>query len=167
MWRCTARRAAKRSSTAKRANVSVRNSGAQAVVEGCGDHALEYMTGGTVLILGRTGKNVAAGMSGGIAYIYDEEHDLYKRLNDELVDMENVEHKQDVEAIGRLLEEHVKMTSSAKGKYLLDHFDEVLVHFKKIIPRDYKKIKTEIKRLEDLGFDHEEAQLRAFEAAHA
>ncbi|WP_297051996.1 glutamate synthase large subunit [uncultured Dubosiella sp.] len=145
----------------------VRNSGAQAVVEGCGDHALEYMTGGTVLILGRTGKNVAAGMSGGIAYIYDEEHDLYKRLNDELVDMENVEHKQDVEAIGRLLEEHVKMTGSAKGKYLLDHFDEVLVHFKKIIPRDYKKIKTEIKRLEDLGFDHEEAQLRAFEAAHA
>lgn len=145
----------------------VRNSGATAVVEGCGDHALEYMTGGVALILGKTGKNVAAGMSGGIAYIYDEEHDLYKRLNTELVDMEAIEHKQDIEQIHRLLQAHVKATHSQKGQDLLDRFDEILVHFKKIIPRDYKKIKTKIKELEDLGFDHEEAEIKAFSSIHA
>ncbi|WP_276890042.1 glutamate synthase large subunit [Dubosiella newyorkensis] len=145
----------------------VRNSGATAVVEGCGDHALEYMTGGTVLILGRTGKNVAAGMSGGIAYIYDVEHDLYERLNDELVDMENVSHKQDVETIYSLLKEHYEATHSKKAKELLSHFDEALPHFKKIIPRDYKKIKNEIKSLIDQGFDQDEAELKAFRSIHA
>lgn len=145
----------------------VRNSGATAVVEGCGDHALEYMTGGTALILGRTGKNVAAGMSGGIAYIYDEEHDLYERLNDELVDMENVEHKQDIEAIYTLLQEHVEATGSKKGQLLLDDFANRLKHFKKIIPRDYKKIKNKIKELLDQGFSLEEAELKAFQFMHA
>ena len=145
----------------------VRNSGAIAVVEGCGDHALEYMTGGVALILGRTGKNVAAGMSGGVAYIYDEEHDLYERLNDELVELETVEHKQDIETIARLLRSHVEATGSAKAGALLAHFDEALVHFKKIIPRDFKAIKAEIKRLEDFGFTHDEAELKAFASIHA
>ena len=145
----------------------MRNSGAIAVVEGCGDHALEYMTGGVALILGRTGKNVAAGMSGGVAYIYDEEHDLYERLNDELVELETVEHKQDIETIARLLRSHVEATGSAKAGTLLAHFDEALVHFKKIIPRDFKAIKAEIKRLEDFGFTHDEAELKAFASIHA
>lgn len=90
----------------------VRNSGAEAVAEGCGDHGLEYMTGGTVVILGKTGKNFAAGMSGGIAFVLDRSHTLYRRLNQELVSMEEVESKTDRELLQRLLTQHVQATGS-------------------------------------------------------
>ncbi|WP_294431160.1 glutamate synthase large subunit [uncultured Treponema sp.] len=125
----------------------VRNSGATAVVEGCGDHGLEYMTGGVAVILGRTGRNVAAGMSGGFAYILDENHDLYKRLNRELVTMYDLDDevtvlkdKTDVENLRSLIEKHVAETGSEKGKAILADFENYIGKFKKIIPNDYLRV---------------------------
>ena len=115
----------------------IRNSGATAVVEGVGEHGCEYMTGGVVVILGPTGKNFAAGMSGGIAYVLDEENRLYRNLNKQMVGMEQVERAEDIEELKKLIGEHVKYTGSAKGKKILRSFEEYLPHFKMIIPTDY------------------------------
>ena len=112
----------------------VRNSGATAVVEGVGEHGCEYMTGGHVVVLGPTGKNFAAGMSGGIAYVLDEESCLYKNLNKEMVLMEKVETKFDQEELRAMIEAHVRNTGSKKGQEVLDHFKEYLPKIKKIIP---------------------------------
>mgnify|MGYP005812244939 FL=1 len=142
---------------------AVRNSGAIAVVEGCGDHALEYMTGGCVVILGATGKNVAAGMSGGIAYILDEHHDLYLRLNKELVDMEELREESDCCRLREMICDHVQATGSEHGQWILDHFAEMKSSFKKIIPRDYRRMLERIHGLQQQGFSKEEARLRAFE----
>ena len=117
----------------------VRNSGATAVVEGTGDHGCEYMTGGCVVVLGPTGKNFAAGMSGGIAYVLDEDRSFYKRLNKELVSFEDVSNKYDVLELKGLIQEHVAYTNSEKGKRILDHFSEYLPKFKKIVPHDYRR----------------------------
>ena len=119
---------------------AVRNSGATAVVEGVGEHGCEYMTGGVVVILGSTGKNFAAGMSGGIAYVLDKENKLYKNLNKQLVEMEEMESEEDISTLKKLIKEHVKYTDSKKGKTVLENFDEYTKYFKKIIPTDYKKI---------------------------
>lgn len=100
----------------------VRNSGATAVVEGVGDHGCEYMTGGRVVILGKTGKNFAAGMSGGIAYVLDEDNDLYMRTNKSMVFSEEVTNKYDVLELKEMIKEHVTLTNSEKGKEILDHF---------------------------------------------
>lgn len=144
----------------------VRNSGAIAVAEGCGDHGLEYMTGGIAVILGKTGKNFAAGMSGGIAYVLDTDHTLYTRVNQELVDIESVESRQDIEILQSILKEHVQLSHSKQAKEILDHYEEVLPHFKKIVPRDYQHMKNQIKQLEDKGYGHEEATLKAFRMVH-
>lgn len=141
----------------------VRNSGATIVCEGCGDHGLEYMTGGIALLLGKTGRNFAAGMSGGIAYVYDKDHDLYKRLNKEMVIMNEVEKKTDIETIHALMKEHFQNTGSQIAKQLLDNFEESLKDFKVIIPHDYLKIKEKIKSLCDKGFSQNEAELQAFQ----
>ena len=143
----------------------VRNSGAIAVVEGCGDHGLEYMTGGTVVILGKTGKNFAAGMSGGIAYVLDTDHDLYLRINRELVSMETIQGKADIEQLQEILHEHLLTTDSSVAKKILDNFEDNLKNFKKIIPKDYQIMKDSIKALQDKGFHQEEAELKAFEMA--
>ena len=144
----------------------VRNSGATAVVEGCGDHGLEYMTGGTVVILGATGRNLAAGMSGGTAYVLDMNHSLYKRLNKQLVTMSEVSDEHDVQIVKSLVEKHVKETGSALGAKILKDFEkEYLPHFKKIIPNDYHKMLVEISRAEERGLKHDEAVLEAFYAA--
>ena len=143
----------------------VRNSGATAVVEGCGDHGLEYMTGGIAVILGKTGKNFAAGMSGGIAYVLDTDHDLYLRINKELVSMEAVKGKADIEKLQELLREHVAATDSSVAKKILDDFEGNLKNFKKIVPKDYQIMKDSIKALQDKGFHKEEAELKAFEMA--
>ena len=140
----------------------VRNSGATAVAEGCGDHGCEYMTGGRAVILGRTGKNFAAGMSGGIAYVLDEQHDLYLRLNKDMVSMSQVSEKHDIEELRSIIEKHVKATGSKFGKQILDHFDSYLHLFKKIIPRDYQKMMIAIGQLEEKGIPHEQAKLDAF-----
>lgn len=140
----------------------VRNSGATAVVEGVGDHGCEYMTGGCVVVLGRTGKNFAAGMSGGIAYVFDERHHLYRRLNKELVECTELSEKVDIERVKALVEEHVKATGSEKGKRILADFENCLPLFKKIIPRDYKRIVEEIAANEAKGLDLEQAKIEAF-----
>ncbi len=141
----------------------VRNSGATAVVEGCGDHGLEYMTGGTALILGPTGKNLCAGMSGGTAYVLDMNHDLYKRLNKQLVTMSEVTDEHDAQIIKSLVEKHVKETGSELGKRILKDFEkEYLPHFKKIVPNDYHRMLVEISKAEERGLKHDEAVLEAF-----
>ena len=152
----------------------VRNSGAAVVAEGCGDHGLEYMTGGVAVILGRTGKNLCAGMSGGIAYVLDENHDLYKRLNHELVKMYSLEDevttlqgKSDEENLRSLIEEHVKETESRRGKEILSDWEHYKKCFKKIIPNDYLRIMTEIYAEENSGKAHDDAVLAAFKKCTA
>ncbi len=142
----------------------VRNSGATAVVEGVGDHGCEYMTGGRVVVLGPTGKNFAAGMSGGIAYVLDEKRDLYKRLNKEMVSFEEVSNKYDVLELKEMIKEHVAYTNSAKGKEILDNFGEYLPKFKKIMPHDYRRMMNTIVQMEEKGLSSEQAQIEAFYA---
>ena len=143
---------------------AVRNSGAWAVVEGVGDHGCEYMTGGQVLVLGPTGKNFAAGMSGGIAYVWDEARDLYLRLNKTMVSMDPVTDKHDIVQIRQMLTEHVAATGSPKAKEILAHLEEKAACFKKILPRDYDRMLRTIAEFEDQGMSHEEAEIEAFHA---
>ena len=140
----------------------VRNSGAIAVVEGCGDHGCEYMTGGRAVVLGRTGKNFAAGMSGGIAYVLDESHDLYLRLNKQMVSWTEVTEHHDKQELRSLIEAHVAATGSALGKKILADFENYLPSFKRIVPNDYQRMITAIGRLEEKGIPHEQAKLEAF-----
>ena len=114
------------------------------------------------MILGSTGKNFAAGMSGGVAYVLDEENKLYRNLNKQLVSMEMLEHKTDLEELKRIITEHVEHTGSKKGKQILDNFDEYVPHFKKIIPVDYKEILRLIAKNEEPGSDIETAKIEAF-----
>ncbi len=140
----------------------VRNSGAYAVCEGTGDHGCEYMTGGRAVILGPTGKNFAAGMSGGIAYVLDENYDFYLRLNKELVTMTGVEEKHDIEELKTMIEKHVAATGSPKGTRILHDFANYLPYFKKIVPNDYSRMLQEISRFEEKGLPYKEAELEAF-----
>jgi len=141
----------------------VRNSGATAVCEGVGDHGCEYMTGGRAVILGHTGKNFAAGMSGGIAYVLDKEHDLYTRLNKELVSLESVNEKADIAELKSIIEEHEAATGSEKAKKILADFENYLPCFKKIIPHDYAKIRNAVLEFELKGMNSEQAEIEAFE----
>ncbi|MBO4319776.1 MAG: glutamate synthase large subunit [Treponema sp.] len=152
----------------------VRNSGATSVVEGCGDHGLEYMTGGVAVILGHTGRNLAAGMSGGVAYVLDEKHDLYKRLNHELVKMYDMDDETttlrdvtDSEQLLDLIEQHERETGSEKAKKILSDWEHYKTCFKKIIPNDYLKVMTEIYALEKTGSKHDDAVLEAFKRCTA
>ena len=142
----------------------VRNSGALAVVEGVGDHGCEYMTGGRVVVLGGTGKNFAAGMSGGIAYVLDEENDLYMRVNKEMISMSEITNKYDVIELKEMIEEHVNCTNSAKGRAILADFGTYLPKFKKIIPYDYDRMLKTIVQMEEKGLSAEQAQIEAFYA---
>ena len=141
---------------------AVRNSGATAVVEGVGDHGCEYMTGGKVVVLGTTGKNFAAGMSGGIAYVLDMGNDLYKRLNKEMISIEAVTDKYEVSELKQLIMDHVNYTNSEIGKRILEDFDGYLPKFKKIIPKDYKKMMNMIVAFEEKGLSREKAAIEAF-----
>ena len=141
---------------------AVRNSGAYAVVEGVGEHGCEYMTGGRVVVLGPTGKNFAAGMSGGIAYVLDEDNRLYQNLNKAMISVETMENKYDVIELKAMIEEHVKETGSKRGQMVLDHFDVYLPKFKKIIPNDYKKMIALSAKFEEKGMSPQQAQMEAF-----
>ena len=141
---------------------AVRNSGATAVVEGVGDHGCEYMTGGKVVVLGTTGKNFAAGMSGGIAYVLDMGNDLYKRLNKEMISIEAVTDKYEVSELKQLIMDHVNYTNSEIGKRILEDFEGYLPKFKKIIPKDYKKMMNMIVAFEEKGLSREKAAIEAF-----
>ena len=140
----------------------VRNSGAMAVVEGVGNHGCEYMTGGTVVILGEVGDNFAAGMSGGVAYVLDRRHDLYLRLNKELVEMGPVKDKHDVQLLKTLISEHVAATGSQVGREILQDLDGWLPSFKKVIAKDYRRMLERISAMEAKGMEREEAEIEAF-----
>ena len=143
---------------------AVRNSGAKAVVEGVGDHGCEYMTGGCVVVLGKTGKNFAAGMSGGVAYVLDLNSDLYKNVNKQMVNIERVTSKFEINELKEMIEEHVAYTNSDSGKEILDHFTDYLPKFKKIIPIDYEKMLSTIVQMEEQGMSSEQARIEAFYA---
>jgi glutamate synthase (NADPH) large chain len=119
---------------------AVRNSGALAVVEGLGDHGCEYMTGGRVVVLGRTGRNFAAGMSGGIAYVFDPGGTFPRRCNREMVDLEGMDALEDIELLQRLVRQHVEYTGSELGARILLEWDTVVRSFVKIMPRDYRRV---------------------------
>ena len=142
----------------------VRNSGAMAVVEGVGDHGCEYMTGGRVVVIGKIGKNFAAGMSGGIAYVLDEDSDIYTRINKEMTGIEKITSKYDVLELKQMIQEHVAATNSVKGKQILDSFTDYLPKFKKIIPHDYNRMQMAIVQMEEKGLNSQQAQIEAFYA---
>ena len=141
---------------------AVRNSGARAVVEGVGDHGCEYMTGGCVVVLGQVGKNFAAGMSGGIAYVIDLDNSLYRKVNKAMVNIERVTDKYDVQELKGMIQEHVAYTNSEVGKKILDNFKEYLPKFKKIIPEDYERMMSTIIQMEEKGLSREKAKIEAF-----
>ena len=132
------------------------------MVEGVGEHGCEYMTGGLVVVLGSVGKNFAAGMSGGIAYVLDEDNRLYRNLNKQLVEMENIETKTDRALLRQMIEAHVLHTGSERGREILKNFETFLPHFKKVIPTDYREILRLVAENEERGADSEEAKIEAF-----
>ena len=123
----------------------VRNSGAETVIEGVGDHGCEYMTGGRVVILGPTGRNFAAGMSGGIAYVLDEEEDFITRCNLEMVALEKVETDEDITELRTLIEKHLDHTGSTAAAQVLEEWEATLPKFVKVMPTDYKRVLEEQK----------------------
>lgn len=139
----------------------VRNSGATAVIEGCGAHGCEYMTGGKAVILGEIGVNFAAGMSGGIAYVLDENKQFVSRVNKEMVLIEEP-NKEDVKFLRDIIAEHYNLTNSQKAKIILDDFDLYVTKIKKVIPKDYKEVLELVKINEDKGLTKEEALVNAF-----
>lgn len=140
----------------------VRNSGASVVVEGVGDHGCEYMTGGRVVILGKTGRNFAAGMSGGIAYVLDPAHNLYRQVNKDQVAIGELFEKHYVDELHDLITQHVKATGSQKGEKILKEFQKYLPQFKFIIPHDYRRIIALQAQMEEKGMDREQAEIAAF-----
>ncbi|XWS37967.1 hypothetical protein CRYUN_Cryun19dG0090300 [Craigia yunnanensis] len=135
----------------------VRNSGAKAVVEGVGDHGCEYMTGGTVVVLGKTGRNFAAGMSGGIAYVFDVDGKFHSRCNPELADLDKVEEEEDILTLKMMIQQHQRHTNSQLAREVLADFENLLPKFIKVFPRDYKRILAKMK--------DEQASKEAFECA--
>jgi glutamate synthase domain-containing protein 3 len=119
---------------------AVRNSGAIAVVEGVGDHGCEYMTGGTVVVLGRIGRNFAAGMSGGLAFVLDEFGELERQCNAGLVDLVHVADFGERDLVRSLVEQHARLTGSARAKRELGHWDRALRNFFVVVPREYRKV---------------------------
>ena len=140
----------------------VRNSGATAICEGCGDHGLEYMTGGIAVILGETGKNFAAGMSGGTVYVLDEHHTLYRNIGHEPLLLKEVSEKYDIHQLKMLLEDYVKETGSRKAAEILNHPDDWIPHFKKIVPSPYQAMLERISHYEEQGIQSEDARMEAF-----
>jgi len=140
----------------------VRNSGATLVAEGCGDHGLEYMTGGRAVILGGTGKNFAAGMSGGIAYVLDLDHSLYRRMNKDMTMLQELTEDYDIAELREILQDYVEETASVLGQKILSDYTAWLPYFKKIVPRDYQRMLAAISRHEEQGMPHDKAVLEAF-----
>jgi glutamate synthase (ferredoxin) len=124
----------------------VRNSGVHTVIEGVGDHCCEYMTGGRVVVIGPTGRNFAAGMSGGFAYVLDEDDDFEIRCNTAMVDLERVRDADEIDWLKRFIARHVEATGSTPGQRVLDNWDTLLPKFVKVAPRDYKRALAEQKQ---------------------
>ncbi len=144
----------------------VRNSGVTAVVEGVGDHGCEYMTGGRVVILGRTGRNFGAGMSGGVAYVVDEQGDFASRLNTQMVNLyELIECRdEEIAEVRALIERYVHYTDGKRAKTILAHWNDWLPKFRKVMPRDYERMLQAFERMKASGLSGEDAVMAAFEA---
>ncbi|WP_110926247.1 glutamate synthase large subunit [Bacillus massiliglaciei] len=143
---------------------AVRNSGANVVVEGIGDHGCEYMTGGRIVVLGEVGKNFAAGMSGGIAYILADEVEEFKELcTPEMIRFEALEHPEDINEVKEMIFRHLEYTDSAKAAYVLNNWDQAQRKFVKVIPKDYKRIMELIEQQRKAGLSDEEAAMAAFQ----
>jgi glutamate synthase (ferredoxin) len=141
----------------------VRNSGATAVVEGVGDHGCEYMTGGRVVVLGATGRNFAAGMSGGIAYVLDEGGGFGRVLNTEMVEADRLADPGEVELVRGLVERHVALTGSARGRLVLDAWPDMVKRFVRVVPNDYRRVLEAQARMRARGLSAEAAEMAAFE----
>jgi glutamate synthase (ferredoxin) len=142
----------------------VRNSGVNAVVEGVGDHGCEYMTGGRVLVLGRTGRNFAAGMSGGIAYVFDEYNEFAQRCNRSMVELTSIEDDDELEMIKDLIFRHAEYTGSLRATEILLAWDELLPEFVRVIPSDYRRVLEAERRMQLAGLTVAEAAMAAFES---
>lgn len=140
----------------------VRNSGALAVVEGVGDHGCEYMTGGRVAVIGPTGRNFAAGMSGGVVYVLDRDHDFYRRVNKDLVSVEPLEDPEDIQELREMLAKHWEATGSPRAREILERFEAYVGDFKKLIPWDYAAMTRAIAAGQAQGMEREAAELAAF-----
>lgn len=140
----------------------VRNSGVRAVVEGVGDHGCEYMTGGCVVVLGPTGRNFAAGMSGGVAYVYDADGTFNSRINKEMVHIESLTEQYEVNEVKTMIMNHVKYTGSSVGHRILENWEENVFNFVKVIPQDYKRMFEAIEKAKKTGLTQDEAIMAAF-----
>ncbi len=141
----------------------VRNSGVHAVVEAVGDHGCEYMTGGRVIVLGPVGRNFGAGMSGGVAYIFDERGDARLNINPDMVEISGLEEPEDIAAVKAMVEKHLQYTGSARAKHVLDHWEKSVKTFVRVMPRDYKRMLACIARAHEQGLTGDEAIMTAFE----
>jgi glutamate synthase domain-containing protein 3 len=141
----------------------VRNSGARTVVEAVGDHGCEYMTGGRVVVLGPTGRNFAAGMSGGIAYILDADGTFHTNCNLDMVDLDRVESAEEIAELKSLIERHAELTGSTRAAEILAAWDETLPKFIKVLPKDYKRVLLAMDRVIASGLSGDEAVMAAFE----
>ncbi|MEW6307153.1 MAG: glutamate synthase-related protein, partial [Verrucomicrobiota bacterium] len=141
----------------------VRNSGVNAVVESVGDHGCEYMTGGRVVVLGPAGRNFAAGMSGGIAYVLDEAGDFATRCNKQMVGLERLEEAEEIETVRQMIERHLKYTNSERAKKILAQWNDMVPKFVKVMPKDYKRVLQSLRRAKESGLSGEEAINAAFE----
>lgn len=130
---------------------AVRNSGARAVVEGVGDHGCEYMTGGVVAVIGSAGRNFGAGMSGGIAFVYDPDADFHIRFNDGMADLEDLTEQEDIDLLHSLLSEHLERTGSGPAQRILDDWAASIGYFRKVMPRDYRRVLQERARQQAAG----------------
>jgi glutamate synthase (ferredoxin) len=142
---------------------AVRNSGVHAVIEGVGDHGCEYMTGGRVVVLGRTGRNFAAGMSGGEAYVYDSDGTFAKRCNYEMVDLEKLVNPAEIDEIEAMIRRHYEYTDSPVAKDMLDHWGATVPKFVKVMPRDFKRMMEAYAQVTAEGLSGEEAMMAAFD----
>nr|MCU0256283.1 glutamate synthase subunit alpha [Vicinamibacterales bacterium] len=141
----------------------VRNSGVTAVVEAIGDHGCEYMTGGEVVVLGATGRNFAAGMSGGVAYVFDEAGDFASRCNQDLVGLDGVREPADLVRLRALVERHAVLTASARARALLGNWSAALRRFVRVMPHDYRRVLEAQARMREQGLEAEEAVMAAFD----
>ncbi|WP_083443636.1 glutamate synthase large subunit [Ornithinibacillus contaminans] len=144
----------------------VRNSGANVVVEGVGDHGCEYMTGGRVVVLGETGKNFAAGMSGGVAYIFDEDGTFREKVNPEMVHIQGLQDLSEVDEVYGLIEKHVRYTNSTHAERILSYWDKNADKFIRVIPKVYAKMQARIKSLLAMGLSKFDAEMQAYEEMH-
>jgi glutamate synthase (ferredoxin) len=142
---------------------AVRNSGVDTVVEGVGDHGCEYMTGGRVVVLGKTGRNFGAGMSGGVAFVLDEDGDFATRVNMQMLGLEQVEEGEDIESLRSLIQKHLDLTGSARARVILADWPRAAARFVKVMPKDYKRVLACVRRAHDQGLSGDEAIMAAFE----